>query len=82
MPRVPKEYRKTKIVVEGKGHFPTDMLRDDSCCPHTPKDTILIEGFSATPRQIVLTRFSLDGKKTCAERWLAFGWKVVYDEGA
>lgn len=79
--KAPKEYRKTKLIVSGKGHFPTDMLRYDSCVVQEERHTILVEGFSTLPREITLWRFSQDGTKATAERWKSFGWTVIYDEG-
>ena len=79
--RAPKEYRKTKLIVAGKGHFPTDMLRHDSCTPWNNKDVVLIQGFSTLTREIVLARFSLDGSKVIADKWSSFGWTVIYDDG-
>lgn len=81
MPRAPKEYRRTRIIVAGKGHFPSEMLCHDSCAPESKRDVVLIDAFSTIPREIALRRFSRDGHKVDARRWLSFGWTVVYDEG-
>lgn len=81
MPRAPKEYRRTRIIVAGKGHFPTEMLCHENCVPDSKQDVIMIEGFSTLPRQVALSRFTLDGAKTESDRWKAYGWIVIFDDG-
>ncbi len=71
------KYIRTVVEVEGKGRFPFDMLRYDSCA--------VIEGANQITdrdmRTIKLARFSPEGTKATAARWNSFGWGVVSDTG-
>jgi hypothetical protein len=60
--------------VEGKGDFPTDMLRYDHCWPATQTDAGLmgITTFAST-RQVRMR--GLTGPTPA--RWASFGWKCV-----
>lgn len=67
----------TFLVVEGRGTFPLDMLRYDSCCPATETDTSHVNGVVAEVRRVVLRRFSVSGQPATEGRWRSFGWRVV-----
>lgn len=77
------EYRKTEIVVEGRGRFPIDMLRYDNCNPATSTDALEIDrSFEVHGNyRIRLHRFSYDAHKAESARWRSFGWSVVEDNG-
>lgn len=79
--KITKDYKKTKIIVTGAGHFPTDMLRFDSCVPMSNRDIVLIESYSTSERVISLARFSHEGTKATRSKWLSYGWNIIYDEG-
>lgn len=83
------------FVVEGRGAFPTDMLRYDSCEPATDEDMQAInrgEYVGGPKRQIALERdiAGLASSSLLARisstpgvtpnRWASFGWKVVQYE--
>lgn len=78
--RAPKEYRRTEIVVAGKGTFPYDMLRYDNCVFRGSEDVARAE-HSLELRQIRLERFSYDGDFCEKDRWASFGWDVIEDSG-
>lgn len=81
--------------VEGKGNFPGDMLRYDSCYPVGPRDVeavFLQEGpgrslswegswKSSPPRKIRLSIMSITrNSKPTRERWRSLEWPVVSEE--
>lgn len=82
MKRATKEYRRTRIVVSGKGHFPTRLLQEENCIPDSGQDVILIEAYSTLARQVSLSRFTLDGAKTDPLVWKTLGWTVIFDDGS
>jgi len=73
-----------KIVVEGSGSFPHDMLRYDNCVPMneneihkmvmTPRDG---NEYFKERRQVTLVRYSYNGEPPTDARWRSFLWKVV-----
>jgi hypothetical protein len=67
----------TRLVVEGAGTFPVDMLRYDSCCPETQDDVAEMTGRLSGKRRVVLRRFSRSGVEAERSRWRSFGWTVV-----
>ncbi len=73
----------TRFVVEGRGHFPVDMLRYDTCWPSTQRDVSTIEYFTRDfrtekPRRVALSSaHKLKGFKPTNERWSSFGWVVI-----
>lgn len=73
-------YRRTDVTVEGRGEFPLDMLRYDSCVPQSQTDafTMTQEG---DLRRVKLHRFSIEGRRATAARWESFRWRVVQDTG-
>jgi len=68
---------RTVFDVRGTGTFPLDMLRYDSCVPHTQDDVCQM----SLTRARVLTLHSYHKyKKTSvptSARWHSFGWEVV-----
>ena len=70
------------FIVKGRGEFPLDMLRYDSCCPGEQEDiSQLIMAFQpdSQERIVGLRRFyPVGGIKLPTEgRWRSFGWEVV-----
>ena len=64
--------RLEKFGVEGDGKFPIDMLRYDSCWPHSSID---VDAFNRKGRRtITLASYSAP---TIA-RWESFGWRCHY----
>jgi hypothetical protein len=61
-----------KYKVMGKGSFPTDMLRYDSCWPSKPEDAekILAPSKDATVVQVTSI------KEPTHARWSSFGWSI------
>ena len=69
-----------RYVVEGRGEFPSDMMRRDRSRPASDEDRAKVEatregGLSGrdTRRITLETR----ERETLDERWLSFGWRVV-----
>ncbi len=71
------------LLVKGRGRFPTDMLRYDSCCPATESDSYEVDRerdviFSSTVRTILLRRFTLEpNREPTVGRWNSFGWTIL-----
>jgi hypothetical protein len=78
--RMPLARTPYTFAVEGDGPFPLDMLRYDSCLPHTETDSLLIkESMRDDPgfvhkRIIVVKSY---GQKPTKRRWETFGWTVL-----
>ena len=64
--------------VEGRGSFPIDMLRYDSCFPAHESDSGEIEA-SLRPREGNVSRaiFLRGPREPTVARWASFGWKVT-----
>src|SRR4051812_9610916 len=58
------------FVVEGRGAFPTDMLRYDRCTPYAQEDVHWMEGTANRSVKMVSDR------EPTPARWLSFGWSV------
>lgn len=66
------------LVVEGRGDFPFDMLRYDSCLPSEEKDSNqMIRSFAPEPRRIVLRRRSINATYGTPDRWRSFSWSLL-----
>jgi hypothetical protein len=71
------------FTVEGKGYFPLDMLRYDSCYPAKSEDVtrILDHGspnYLQEKARIVLAHLStVKYWEPTVARWKSFGWDVV-----
>lgn len=63
-----------KYIVSGRGPFPLDMLRYDSCWPTSSDDVALMDGHGN--RSISMTGIS----EPTEERWVSFQW-VVLEQG-
>ena len=61
--------------VTGSGQFPVDMLRYDSCYPHSQDSVVALS--EKNTRTVVLARAvkRVTDTPTIA-RWESFGWKV------
>lgn len=67
---------KTKfITVEGRGRFPLDMLRYDSCWPYTTVDSGRMDPDVREKRKVVLLTNSPNAPTP--KRWDSYTWKVV-----
>ncbi len=78
----PKEFRRTRVTVEGVGQFPLDMLRYDDCVPQTELEVAHLARWTHDQlRCVQLYRYSYDALPATAARWASIGWKVVSDEG-
>ena len=84
-----KQNKILPFTVEGRGEFPTDMLRYDVCEFATPKDEKAAgkgyadPEFDSSRRKVTLlsTSSNLHNKPT-VDRWVSFGWSVVEVEKA
>lgn len=68
--------RWTEFTVEGKGEFPFDMLRYDSCWPARPGDVLNLVDVSSdehTPRKVTLRTYGA----VRDERWASYKWPVL-----
>ena len=65
-----------KIVVQGKGIFPTDMLRYDQCFPISERDSCTIED-SGELRTIELGCSTCRLQPATTARWNSFNWQVL-----
>jgi hypothetical protein len=74
-----------RFTVEGRGHFPADMLRYDACYPQSEDDSgkimqSLYTG-DAESREIRLAHRVLKDEYLAnyptEGRWQSFGWRVV-----
>jgi hypothetical protein len=65
-----------EFVVVGRGEFPVDMLRYDSCYP---ADSSAVEAIT-TPRNPDWTKVRLrthkERKMLTPDRWTSFGWVI------
>lgn len=70
-----------RITVEGKGHFPIDMLRHDRCVPYNDLSVSRIERvLYDTTREVRLLMYSSNQLGPTFDRWASFGWHVTYQE--
>ncbi len=67
------------FTVEGRGAFPTDMLRYDSCYPDSSGDVLSMMIGPGDERYLKNRRVTLrtDCGVITPERWLSFLWRVV-----
>lgn len=65
----------TLFTVEGRGAFPTDMLRYNTCFPDSSVDVGNIDG--TEHRKVVLVIYHPYTKAPITpKRWESFGWSV------
>lgn len=65
--------RFTKFVVIGRGVFPFDMLRYDSCYPMCPEDA----GRLAELDKRAVALVTVSHVAPTIGRWNSFGWQVI-----
>lgn len=69
------------FAVKGKGRFPTDMLRYDTCFPTGSQDVAAIDPDERHERIIHLCAFkttAVDARRALTpRRWESFGWDVI-----
>ena len=63
--------RNITFTVEGRSHFPVDMLRYDSCWPASTDDALNM--LETNQRKVRL----VSGEKPTPARWESFGWFVT-----
>lgn len=76
------------FTVRGRGEFPLDMLRYDTCWPRRGEDVHRIEPSYATgegdlsKREVNLAMYTpiKRGPFTTWERWNSFGWQVIKED--
>ena len=67
-----------KIVVEGTGEFPFDMLRYDACHPASERDSGEMGRTEYdSPRSIRLIMTTGADRDPTTDRWASFGWLVI-----
>ena len=74
-------YRLFRVLVEGSGEFPYDMLRYDACWPRTEQDAHQMN-LAATcqgdvRRVELLTYKEYKSWQPTVGRWHSMGWKVI-----
>lgn len=81
-----------RFTVCGQGAFPIDMLRYDSCHPHTGEDASVIESTFQHGRytdgglrmkSVTLIRFGdmkTDAQRVEINRWKSFGWNIAPEQ--
>ena len=69
-------YHTVRAMVCGRGHFPLDMLRYESCCPDSETDSYLIEStFQRYGEWKIMVRKLVDGKKkNWRDYWFSGRW--------
>lgn len=70
----------TKLVVEGSGCFPYDMLRYDHCTPFSESDSSGLEYHTPGMRKVTLRRRCVSPMPATEGRWKSFGWRIVSEE--
>ena len=77
------KYNQYTATVVGKGRFPADMLRYDSCVPKN-KDSwnAVMERGGNEPREAVVTYYREVGavRGLTKARWESYGWSIVQDD--
>lgn len=70
----------TYIVVEGADIFPMDMLRYDTCYPHSETDSRKLDADVRDKRRVLIVHrgTSKQGKLPTCKRWESFGWCVLH----
>jgi hypothetical protein len=68
-----------RFTVVGRGEFPYDMLRYDSCCPDRSEDASAMRD-GVGQRQVQLRRYAVNSGGPTVERWQSFGWSVVKND--
>lgn len=69
-----------RFTVEGKGYFPVDMLRYDSCFPSNQSSVTRL-GNSPESREVYLARVTNRKQWTPTyDRWRSFGWIVTHTD--
>lgn len=70
-------------VVKGRGYFPMDMLRYDSCCPATEVDSEMItntfskfEKWEISVKKILLERKKKNVNYFTVGRWNSFSCEI------
>ncbi len=69
----------TEFTVEGRGAFPTDMLRYDACYPNSSEDVLSMMIRPGDKRYLKNRKVTLrtDFGDITPARWASFMWHVV-----
>lgn len=78
----PRKMRAFVFRVRGFGQFPFDMLRYDSCHPHTQMDVARMmgddEGKRSGQREVTLCSYQEGNRwQPSVARWQSFLWEVL-----
>jgi hypothetical protein len=71
-----------RAVIKGRGGFPLDMLRYDSCCPYSENDSYVIQDSIAKcdghPWSITVVRYvPTKDRKWAVARWQSFAVDIT-----
>jgi len=66
-----------KYHVRGRGRFPIDMLRYDSCWPAGQEDVSLITDSLGGPYELREVALYFNHHAPTDQRWRSFGWVVI-----
>ncbi len=68
-----------EFTVEGRGAFPVDMLRYDSCYPSSSEDVLSMMIGPGDERYLKSRKVTLrtDSGEVTPERWASFLWRVT-----
>ena len=64
------------FIVQGKGHFPIDMLRYDQCFPVYEADEPKISN-NTYLRERVRIEVKTNSMSITPDRWSSFGWNII-----
>lgn len=67
------------FTVRGRGEFPLDMLRYDSCWPFSSLDAVKMRREGEKREVVLRTVVYKSGVVATVGRWHSFGWKVLND---
>lgn len=66
-----------EFTVEGRGAFPLDMLRYDSCHPRSSDDVAGLDSPDRGERKVTLLHIGPREWHPTGPRWSSFGWVVI-----
>lgn len=71
----------SKLVVEGRGPFPLDMLRYDGCMAWDEQNTSMMTStlfeYPSPARRVTLRRACPNDRDAEVGRWNSFGWNII-----
>jgi len=66
-----------RVTVEGRGEFPTDMLRYDRCFPASERESYQLDRRGELRKVELTSVHSTHLWNPTEARWNSFGWRVV-----